>query len=273
MNPVSAHAVNPQFPELLRGWRKIRKFSQLALALNASISQRHLSFLESGRSSPSREMVLLLSTSLELPFRETNVLLNAAGYAHVFSESKLDHKVLKLANQALTVMLKHHEPYGATVIDRNWNIQMMNEAAIRIFSLFVDPISVWNDIGNKVPNTIRITLHPLGIRQYLVNWQEIAVYFIEQLNKELVSNPFNHEATDLLNEIRNYPGMSDLVVVPHDLLRPVLPMILRKGELELQFFTMVSTFGTPQDVTLQEIRIETLFPADDATEQFVCALS
>jgi transcriptional regulator with XRE-family HTH domain len=264
--------IKPSCRDLLRGWRKIRKFSQLNLSLEASISQRHLSFLESGKSLPSRNMVMLLSSTLDLPLREKNALLNAAGYANIYSENSMDQDEMKLAMQALSVMLKHHEPYGAIVVDRNWNIRMMNEANIRIFSLFLDPVKVWQDVGGAAPNIMRVSLHEKGLKPYLVNWAEFAGYFQHQLNKELAGNPYNREARELLDEIQGYPGLTESTDPASDVPKPYLPMKLKKGEIELEFFSMVSTFGTPLDVTLQEIRIETFFPANDKTESFVRAM-
>jgi transcriptional regulator with XRE-family HTH domain len=192
----------PQFSDLLRNWRKIRKISQWNLSLEAGISQRHLSFLESGRSSPSRDMVMLLARSLELPFREQNGLLNSAGFTSIYSHSGLDEAELEQARHALEVMLKHHEPYPAFVIDRNWNILMMNEANIKVFSLLLDPINVWNDIApGKPPNVLRLTLHPKGLKPFVTNWIELAAYFVNQLTTELAMNPYNTEAKELMDEI------------------------------------------------------------------------
>lgn len=258
----------PSFPDLLRSWRKSRNISQGNLALDAGVSQRHLSFLESGRSSPSRQMVLQLASSLGLPLREKNALLNAAGFANLYGHSGIDEAELTQAKRALDILLKHHEPYPAVVIDRNWNLLMMNEANSRIFGLFVDPINIWQQIGGDSPNLIRLVLHPKGLRRFLVSWHELALYFIDNLQRELTNNPYNTEARQILNEVRQYPAMPD----EHDrtvVSRPYLEITAVKDSISLSFFTVVSTFGTPQDVTLQELRIETFFPADEATETFV----
>ncbi len=258
-----------KFPDLLRNWRKIRKHSQSDLSLTAGISQRHLSFLESGRSSPSREMVLLLANSLELPLREQNALLNAAGYTGVYSHAGIDQEELTQAHHALDVMLKHHEPFPAIVVDRNWNILMMNNANLKVFGEFVNPTTVWQDIGpGKAPNVLRLSLHPKGLRAFTNNWQILGQYFLNNLNSELNSNPYNREARELLDEISNYPDMPD-THLPPDGFKPYLTFELEKPGLKLTFFSLISTFGTPQDVTLQEIRIETFFPANDTTESFL----
>lgn len=258
----------PKFPDLLRSWRKSRKLSQGHLALEAGVSQRHLSFLESGRSAPSREMVVQLANTLSLPLREKNALLNAAGFANMYGHRSIDEQELNQAKRALDILLKHHEPYPAVVIDRNWNLLMMNDANLRVFGHFVDPVGIWNEIGGRVPNVMRLVLHPKGLRPYLVDWFDLALHFIGNLEQELESNPYNSEARELLNEIREYPGMPSESDVTGGF-RPYLEMSAAKDGVELKLFTVVSTFGTPQDVTLQELRIETFFPADDATDQFL----
>lgn len=264
----SALQTQPKFPDLLRNWRKSRKISQGNLALEAGVSQRHLSFLESGRSAPSRQMVLTLASSLSLPLREQNALLNAAGFANMYSHKSLDAEELAQAKHALEIILKHHEPYPAVVIDRNWNLLLMNEANSKVFGHFIDPVSIWQEIGGTAPNIIRLVLHPGGLRNFLVDWHELALYFIANLEAELSNNPYNSEARQLLDEIKAYPDM------PNNLNhaeppKPYLELTATKGDITMSFFTVVSTFGTPQDVTLQELRIETFFPSDSATEEIL----
>lgn len=267
-----ATAPAPAFADLLRGWRKIRKLSQWNLALAAGISQRHLSFLECGRSSPSRDMVVLLARALELPLREQNALLNAAGFASLFPHRSLDAADLTEARQALSVMLEHHEPNPAIVVDRNWNLLMSNDANLRLFALFGDPASIWEDIGGATPNIMRATLHPRGFKPFIANWDEFAAYFIQQLNQELTANPYNNEARELLDEATTYPDVPDPQLVAQGN-RPFLTLHLKGDDVDLEFFTMVSTFGTPLDVTLQEIRIETFFPATPETRRFIRSLA
>lgn len=272
MTSAAAARIAPRFPDLLRGWRKVRKLSQWNLALTAGVSQRHLSFLESGRSSPSRDMVMLLAGALELPLREQNALLNAAGFANVYGHTGINQQELKQARHALSVMLEYHEPYPAIVLDRNWNILMTNAANTRVFSQFVDPATVWSDIGTgKAPNIMRVTLHSRGLKPYIANWGEFAAYFVHQLAQELATNPYNSEARELLDEIRDYPDMPDPHIAPRGY-RPFLSLELEKGETRFEFFSMISTFGTPLDVTLQEIRIETFFPGNEQTEQAIRSL-
>ncbi len=259
----------PAFTDLLRHWRRSFKLSQGELAGLADVSQRHVSFLESGRSSPSREMVLRLATAMDMPLREQNNLLQAAGFASVYTEHSLEQRELDLARRAVSMILEHQEPYGAVVVDRNWNLIEMNKANMRLFSDFVDPIKVWQQVGGSKPNMLRVTLHEQGLRPYIANWQTFAGYFLGQLDRELIRNPFNREARELLDEIRAYPDMpTEATAISRDP-QPLLTLHLKKGELELKLFTMMTTFGTPHDVTLQEIRIETFFPADDITEAYI----
>jgi hypothetical protein len=198
--------------------------------------------------------------------------LNSAGFVAVYSHNSLDETELEQARHALEVMLKHHEPYPAFVIDRNWNILMMNEANIKVFSLLLDPINVWNDIApGKPPNVLRMTLHPKGLKPFVTNWEELAAYFVNQLTSELAANPYNTEARELLDEVQQFPDIPNLHINPSGP-KPYLTFGLVNDEVDLKFFTLISTFGTPLDVTLQEIRIETFFAADSSTEDFIKSL-
>ncbi len=262
----------PTFSDLLRSWRRTRKHSQWALSDMAGVSQRHLSFLESGRSAPSREMVLRLSQALELPLREQNGLLQAAGFAAVYPENPIDAESLAHARQALDILLTHQEPYPVIVVDRNWNLLLSNEANLRLFNAFTDINTLWEDIGGEAPNVARATLHPAGFRPHIRNWDAFAGYFLRQLGEELATNPFNRQARELLDEVANYPGMPASTDVPTGA-APLLSLELEKDGTPLRLFTMISTFGTPLDVTLQELRIETFFPADDVTDRFLHELA
>jgi len=269
---MTSAALSPQavsFADLLRSWRKSRKLSQWDLALDAGISQRHLSFLESGRSSPSREMVLKLARSLDIPLQEQNTLLGSAGFAPMFQSAALDDASLTQARQALEVMLKHHEPYPCLVADNNWNMLMTNESNLRLFSWFIDPINVWQDMGDAgSQNLARLMLHPNGIRPYVANWDIFVNYFLHGLRQELRANPYASATRELLDELEALPGLPELP----DIAPPVLPFLtmqLQKGDFRLNLFSIVSTFGHPHDITLQQLRIETFFPADAASEDLI----
>lgn len=262
----------PTFPDLVRSWRKARKFSQSDLADAADISQRHLSFLESGRSRPSREMVVKLAEALEVPLRERNHLLQAAGFAAVYSHASIDEQALAWAREALAMMLTHHEPYPAVVIDRNWNLILANDAFYRVFNLFTDPGALAEHLGERAGNIMHATLSPHGLRPWITNWQDFAAWFRHQLQEELARNPFNAEARELLDELNGMPGMPEPTETERDM-PPLLTVELRKDDIELNLFTMITTFGTPLDVTLQELRIESFFPANEASEAHLKAMA
>ncbi|MCB1643878.1 MAG: helix-turn-helix domain-containing protein [Pseudomonadales bacterium] len=268
MNSVASGQAD--FSDLLRSWRKARKQSQWSLALDAGVSQRHLSFLESGRSAPSREMVLLLSGCLDLPLREQNILLNAAGFASIFTELGIDRADLEPAKQALTMMLQHHEPYPAVVVDRNWNLVLSNQAMLKLMGVFVDLETVWQDTGtDQTPNIMKLSIHPRGLWPWIANQAQIGWYFQRQISRELSDNPRNVVCRDLLEALdKMMPGLSPANIPPKPD-SPYLELRLVKDELKLNFFTMISTFGTPQDVTLQELRTESFFPADNFTARFM----
>lgn len=275
MSEAVLNEQNPGFPDLLRSWRKLRKLSQWDLSISAGISQRHLSFLESGRSSPSREMVIKLASSLDIPLQERNSLLGSAGYAPMYQAAPLDDANLAQARQALEILLKHHEPYPCLVVDRNWNMLMSNEANLKLFSRFVDPITVWGKIDDPgEQNLVRLVMHPNGLKPYVVNWSDFASYFVRGLQQELRANPYAIKTRALLEEVENYADVAGLE--PSETSAPSMPFLsmnLESPDLSISLFSMVSTFGSPHDVTLQQLKIETFFPADKESEINIRAIS
>ncbi len=239
--------------------------SQLGLAVEAEISARHLSFLETGRAQPSREMLLLLSRVLEVPPRGRNELLTAAGYAPIYRETALEAPEMAQARRALDFMLRQQEPYPAMVLDRHWNILMTNEAMNRVMSLFLDPTAV---AAAGAPNAIRLSYHPQGLRPFIVNWEATAAAFIQWLQRDLL-RAGDAETRRLLDELLSYPDVPrqwralDLDAST----APFLAMELCRGDVRLSFFTMLASLGTPYDITLHELRIECFFPADEATAE------
>ena len=248
------------FGERLRAWRQRRGLSQLALALAAETSQRHLSYLESGRAAPSREMVLRLGATLEIPLRQQNTLLLAAGFAPAWHERQLDEPELAVVNRALDLMLRQHEPYPAFVVDRHWNLLRANGGAGRLVELLTGAAPA------GAINLADALLSPDALRPLLVNWQEVALYFLRGVQADAAADG-SAETQALLLRLRGYPGLPSLSALSaaDDVPSPVLAMHFRVGETSLRLFSTIATLGTPQDVTLQEIRIECLFPADDAT--------
>ena len=263
--------LRPAFSDLLRQWRKSRNLSQWALSDTAGVSQRHLSFLESGRSAPSRGMVLRLAESLAVPLREQNALLAAAGFAPAIPETPLDADELKQARQAVDLLLHHHEPFPAALVDRNWNFIEGNNGVVTLFSLFL-PADAWERVGSNPPNVIQMTLHPEGLARYIEDFDGIAGNLVGRLDDELRHNPCNPFASALLEEVLGYTGVSrpERGAEP---LAPCLRFTLDNGTHRVSLFSMVTTFGTPLDVTLQELRVEAFFPADAASETLLRSLA
>ena len=250
---------------LLKQWRDRRRVSQLDLAGEAGISTRHLSFVETGRSQPSRDMILRLCRVLEVPPRSRNELLTAAGYAPIYRETALDAPELAQARRALEFMLRQQEPYPALVLDRHWNILISNEAMNRVIGLFLDPAAL---AAAGAPNALRLSYHPQGLRPFIVNWEATAAAFIQWLQRDLLRAE-DAETRRLLDELLSYPNVPrhwrtlDLDAST----APFLAIELRKGDVRLSFFTILASLGTPYDITLHELRIECFFPADEATEE------
>jgi transcriptional regulator with XRE-family HTH domain len=249
----------------LRWWRARRGFSQLDLAGAADTTQRHLSFLESGRAGPSREMVLRLAGVLDLPLRQQNSLLLAAGFAPAWRESELSAPELAAVNNALDYMLTQQEPYPAFVVDRRWTLLRANTGAARLTEFLVGPPPT-NAVPAEPVNLAVALVSPEGLRPFIVNWEEVALYFLRGVQADAIADG-TRETADLLARLLAFPGLPGLsqTLPQEEPPAPVLVIHFRKGETSLRLFTTIATLGTPQDVTLQEIRIECFFPMDDAT--------
>ena len=256
------------FGPLLRAWRTARGKSQLALSIEAGVSSRHLSFVETGRSNPSREMVLALAQALDVPLRDRNALLEAAGFAPVFRETPLDAPAMADVRDALEHILRSHEPNVALVLDRRYDVLMANDATARLFGAFAPE---WRGPANVA----RMVFDPSGLRPAIDNWPEIAGHVAHRLRAELTGRV--RDATDeaLLAEAIRIEGelaSSARAVPTRPLSAVILPIRLRRGALSANLFTAITTLGTPLDITLQELRIETLFPADAAAKEFLLSL-
>ena len=263
-----ASVASRNFPSLCRQWRHFRKLSQLDLALAADVSQRHVSWLETGRSTPSREMVLRLAEAMEVPLRERNVLLRAAGYAPAYAESDLADPVMEPVLQALKRMLDHHEPLPAVVVDRLWNVAMQNRAAERLLGAGGDPTAMLDEVGvGDHLNLALLTVHPLGLRRFIANWDEVAPAFVRRLRSEAMATE-DEDVQNWFARLLELAGpVADAAPAMESLL-PVLPLELNIDGLELGLFSVMSTFGTPQDVTTDELRIEAFYPTDARTAEF-----
>lgn len=253
------------FSQKLREHRTRRRWSQEYLGLHAGVSSRHLSCLETGKASPSREMVLLLSRVLNLELRERNALLVSAGFAAVYPTTPLLAHTMAPVNRAIDLLLAQQEPYGAMLIDRCWNVLRANQGARRLLTAFLDPSQVPTHVAT---NLMRATLHPQGLRAHVVNWIEIASLLLERLERAHHAHPADEARRALLEEIREYPGMGALASGTSTAAAPMAVLHLKSGAEELRLFTLLTTIGTPLDVTAQDLTLESLFPADEATERW-----
>lgn len=262
--PARISKAESGFSHLLKSWRQKRRMSQLELALSANVSQRHVSFLESGRAKPSRSMILQLSETLEVPLRERNDWLTAAGFAPVFKARKLDDPQMGQVMSAVNMMLKAHAPFPALALDRAWNIRMANAPFETMMAIFGDDL--WARLGGGHPNLMRLFFHPNGIKPYVTNWSAVAPLLWHRAQREADALG-GQEMKDVLLDLAQYQDNETLWSAEDTALVPVLPLEMEKDGLKVSFFTIIATFGTAQDVTADELRIETLFPADEATEQ------
>ena len=264
MNPPSP------FGAMVRRWRSHRRQSQETLAEGAQISARHLSCLEAGKASPSREMVLVLANALEMPLRERNLLLGAAGFAPIYRESLLDGPDTEPVRRALGAILAKQEPYGAVVFDRGWTVLQMNDGAGRLFSRF--PPTTGD--ARIALNLVRSIFHPAGLRQWLVNWTEVATATAERVHRDAAAHPDDEALLALRDEVFAYPGVPGIHGRPRagHSAEPFVVAHLKNGAEEVRLFTVVTTLGTPLDVTAQELVIESYFPADDASERYLRSL-
>jgi transcriptional regulator with XRE-family HTH domain len=254
-----------KFGRMLRQWRNALRVSQLDLALSAGASQRHLSFIETGRAVPSRQMVMRLAEALDLPMRHRNELLVAAGFAPAFRQTALAEPMMGGVKTALDFILRQQEPYPALVVDRRWDVVARNAAAARMRRAFLDEHKV-AAAGAAARNAMKLIFDPLLYRPWVVDWQETARQILLRLWHEARSGADGEAARQLLRELLEYPGVPqasyDAMGPPNE---PLMTVTLRRGPVQLKYFSTLSTFGTPQDITLQELRIKCFFPADEAS--------
>lgn len=254
---------------MLREWRAARRLSQLDLALDAEISARHLSYIETGKAQPSREVLMRLADALEMPLRERNALLVAGGFAPIFRETGLAAPKLVGMKQAIEAILAQQEPYPAFVLDRRWTIVQANAAAVRVNQCVMRGAPVEHD------NMIRLLFAPSPFRDAVENWHEIAGDLLRHLYQEVAMNPADRAAKALLDECLRFPDVPaswrfrDLSAGPS----PMITTVLRHpGGGRFQFFSTITSFATPYDVTLDELRIECCFPLDEETATMCRAL-
>lgn len=262
----------PAFGLLLRRWRGSRRLTQEQLADQAEVSTRHLSCLESGKASPSREMVLVLASALELELRDRNVLLGAAGYAPLYRASPLQAAGMAPLRHALDLLLRQQEPYGAVVVDRLWNTIQLNEGARRLLLAFLPGTPSDPRVSS---NVLHALFSPEGLRGCVVNWEEVAAASMERLHREIALNPEDTERQELRDALLDYPGVPERMGLAGLTggLEPFVPLHLRLKGQDLRLFSTLTTLGTPLDVTAQELVIESWFPADAESDAFLHALA
>jgi transcriptional regulator with XRE-family HTH domain len=250
----SAASVGP----LLREWRARRRVSQLELSAETGVSTRHLSFIETGRARPSRDMVMRLADYLDVPLRERNSLLLAAGFAPEYAQTPLDAESMRGVRRSLQALVDAHQPCPAFAVDHGWNLVLANDVALSLVDglpdeLFTDPL-----------NVMRMTLHPLGMRSRIINFDIYSAQLLHRLHRDERATG-DASLRELIRECESYPGVTRPIGMSAYPIAPVLKMRLAPDGPTLSFFTIVSTLGTPSDVTLDEIAIESFFPADAET--------
>lgn len=251
--------------DLLRQWRAARRMSQMDLALEAGISTRHLSYVETGKARPSRELVALLAGALHMPMRDRNALLVVAGYAPGYRETPLSDPQMALMRRAIDCILAQHEPYPAFVVNRHWDVLMTSQGLLRVFGWLRDGVQPHGNIMRQV-------FDPADMRPFVENWEEVAGDLIGHLHHEAATDKTSRA---LLDEVLAYPDVPtrwehrELGATP----LPLMTVTFRKGDQRLTFFSTLTTFGTSRDITLEELRIECMYPADDATAAFCKALA
>jgi transcriptional regulator with XRE-family HTH domain len=247
---------------LLRHWRDTRGRSQFDVSIDTGVSQRHISFIESGRSVPSRQTLTDIARALDVPLRDRNTLLLAAGYAPLYSEGAWNAQEMQSVTRALGRILRQHEPFPAVVMDRYWNVLMTNESAPRFFNCFTDMAA------RKSPrNMLHLMFDPQGMRPFVANWENVAKSLIQRVYRESVGRVIDEKTKALLAALLAYPDVKTGWKTPDALSSmPVIPISFVKDDRVLNYFSMVTTVGTPQTIAAEELRIECMFPADEATE-------
>lgn len=263
--------MSTSFGTLLKDWRTTRRMTQEQLAFAAEVSTRHLSCVETGRAQASREMVLILGSALDVPLRDRNALLLAAGYAPAYRETDLADPAMEPVRRAVSFLLERQEPYGAVVVDAAWNLWQANLGASRMFGALL--------AGRKLPgpgaNILRMMFEEDGLRAICLNWQEVASAVLERAQREALLEGPRSAAAKVVEEVMALPGVREgLTRRSHTTVLPlVIPVKLRLGDGDVQLFSTLTTLGTPADVTAQELRIESYFPADDGTDRWLKSLA
>lgn len=247
-----------EFGSILKDWRKVRRFSQLDLSLEAEMSTRHLSFLESGRSNPSREMVMRLSDALQLPRPAANQALNAAGFAPVYPSLPDNAPELAPVHQAIDTMLDHHDPYPGVAVDRHWNVVKSNQGAQMLLALAS---------ADGTANMMDILMNSAGL-DLIENWDEVAMLSLTRLRTEILELGGDEKLSALMQRLASHERVKSIDMSAINLNQAVIPTILKFGETRLSLFSTIAQFGSVQDTRAGETKIEMMFPMDQETVQF-----
>jgi transcriptional regulator with XRE-family HTH domain len=267
---ISAEAASgssaSSFGSILREWRRARGASQLELSLLCGLSQKHLSFLESGRSRPSRGMVLQLASALGMPLRQQNAMLLAAGFAPMYKERSLQSQEMRPIERAFSLVLAQQEPFPAIVVDRAYNVLRANDGMSALLAFLTGGLGM---PGDQPLNGVELTLRPDGLRPWIENWEEVATWLLRRLRAEaLIEGTGRQSHLEMLNRLRTLPGVRELEhSTQHDQdLPPTLILRFVKEQTRLSLFSVIASLGTPLDVSLQGVHVELFFAADEATE-------
>lgn len=249
--------------DLLREWRGLRGKTQIDLSFDAGVSQKHISFVESGRSVPTRQMLIDLAQALDIPLRERNTLLVAAGYAPIYPDDAITSPQMSNIKKALERILHQHEPFPAVVMDRYWNVLIANSAVSKLFGCFVDMA-----LRKDKRNLLHLMFDPQGMRPFIQNWDEIGPELLARVYRESLGGVIDFKTRELLDTLLKYQDVRTewrkTLPAPAS---PMIPFSFVKNGVSLNYFSMVTTLGTPQAVTAQELRLECMFPADEQTER------
>jgi transcriptional regulator with XRE-family HTH domain len=249
---------------ILKAWRGTRGVSQFELSLQTGVSQRHLSFMESGRSAPSRQTLMVVADGLDMPFRERNQLLLAAGYAPIYdADESWDTGSFVIVRHALERMLLQHEPFPALVMDRYWNVVMANEATKRLLGSFID-LDRWP----RPRNILHMIFDPEGLRPFIGDWDRFSASMLQRVRREAVGGAIDEPTRVLLDSLMAYPGTGHVAQDDRAADLPVIPLTLVDANRRLSYFSLVTTVGTPRSPGPQELRVECLAPVDEATERW-----
>lgn len=254
--------------DLLRDWRGRRAMSQADLAFDAGISIKHLSFVETGKAVASREILLQLAAALGLSLRDRNALLEAGGFARQYSERDLAAPEIADARRAIDLLLRRHEPFPAIVTDRQWNVIVANRAATRLMTMLLGPERMQRPL-----NHMRMFLAPDELRPFVENWPKVAAALLVRARHEAMAAPLDLALQSTWRELLKLPDIAAPTFNESEAPGPLCEVWLRKGDIGIGLIGTVLTFGTPQDVTLQELRVEMFIPADSATEATLSALA